>query len=338
MTNAHIPRIFAGYPVRLQLDTPPSLTVIVDTEEEFDWSAAFSRDSRATSNILLQTMAQEIMDRHGVIPTYVVDYAVADTEAAYLALRSIADDNRCEIGAHLHPWINPPYEEPLNEFHSFPGNLPMALEREKISRLAIRIEETFGSRPTIYKAGRYGVGPATFGTLAALGFRIDVSVVPHTNFSELGGPDFTLCPSSPFQAGPKVVALPLSVHFVGAFSSKGRGLHALLSQRRAARLHLPGISARLRLLERLRLSPEGHSLNDMKRQTRAALARGERYFMLTYHSSTLLPGATAYAPSEFLRDQFLEKLDQYLSFFLQTCGGRTMSTSALAASLCPPAS
>ena len=49
------------------------------------------------------------------------------------------------------------------------------------------------------------------------------------------------------------------------------------------------------LVERLRLTPEGLTLADMKRQTRAALARGERYFMLTYHSSTLLPGVTPYA-------------------------------------------
>jgi hypothetical protein len=188
----------------------------------------------------------------------------------------------------------------------------------------------------MYKAGRYGIGPETFKTLSALGFRIDASIVPHTNFSHRGGPDFTFFPAVPFQAGPQLIALPLSVHFVGALASKGGPLYSMLSHRTALRLRAPGIAARLGLLERLRLSPEGHSLAEMKQQTRTALAHGERYFMLTYHSSTLLPGATAYAPNEVSRNEFLAKLDGYFSFFLKACGGQAMSTSALAASLSLP--
>ena len=91
-----------------------------------------------------------------------------------------------------------------------------------------------------------------------------------------------------------------------------------------------GIAARLGLIERLRLTPEGLRLADMKRQTRAALARGERYFMLTYHSSTLLPGATPYAPGAAERDTFLAVLDGYLAFFMGACGGQPKSLSAVA--------
>jgi hypothetical protein len=311
---------------------PPTLVVVVDTEEEFDWSAPFDSNSRSTTNILCQPLAQEIMDRHGVVPTYVIDFPVADTPEAVSILRSIADDGRCEIGAHLHPWVSLPIEEEVNIYNSFPGNLPPSLEREKLARLADRIENAFGYRPTIYKAGRYGLGPATFQTLREFEFRVDTSVVPHTDFSASGGPDFTDFPSGPFLAGADLIALPLSVHFTGALATAGPKLYPSLTARSAARLRLPGLTARLGLLERLRLSPEGHSVNEMKRQTRAALARGDRYFMLTYHSSTLLPGATPYAQNAVERHAFLHALEGYLEFFMGECGGRGKRVTELATS------
>src|SRR3974390_1747115 len=150
---------------------PPTLVVVVDTEEEFNWSAPFNSNSRSTTNILYQPLAQEIMDRHGVVPTYAIDFPVANTPEAVSILRSIADDGRCEIGAHLHPWVSPPIEEEVNVYNSFPGNLPPNLEREKLARLADRIESAFGYRPAVYKAGRYGLGSATFQTLRDFEFR-----------------------------------------------------------------------------------------------------------------------------------------------------------------------
>ena len=96
-----------------------------------------------------------------------------------------------------------------------------------------------------------------------------------------------------------------------------------------ARLKIPGVLSRLGLLERLRLSPEGFSLKDMIRQTRSALASGERYFMLTYHSSSLLPGMNLYVRSEEERRDFLSRIDGYFSFFLEQCGGEMTSISEM---------
>ena len=316
--------------VDLPAGSPPTLVVVVDTEEEFDWSGPFDSNSRSTNNIFYQALAQDIMDRHGVVPAYVVDYPVADTPEAVSVLRTIADDGRCEIGAHLHPWVSPPHDELVNAYNSYPGNLPPALEREKLVRLTACIEHAFGRRPKIYKAGRYGVGPATFEILQELGFQVDASVVPHTDFSAYGGPDFTGFPDGPFWAGANLVALPLSVHFAGAVAALGPKLYSTLSNGLSVRLRLPGIAARLGLLERLRLSPEGHSLAEMKLQTRLALARGERYFMMTYHSATLLPGATAYAPSAIERDALLNVLEGYLDFFMGECGGHGRRVSEVA--------
>lgn len=306
---------------------PPTLVVVVDTEEEFDWSAPFDAASTGVANIACQHLAQRILDAHGVVPTYVVDYPVAATPAAAAALRAIAEGGRCDIGAHLHPWVNPPAEGPVDARHSYPGNLPPELERRKLEALTQAIVTGFATRPVVYKAGRYGIGPATAGILRELGYAIDVSVVPHTGFSADGGPDFTGLPDRPFVIAPGLVELPLSVHFAGALRGVGRQLYPRLAGR------LPGVAARLGLLERLRLSPEGHRLDDMLRQTQAALAGGVRLFMLTYHSSTLLPGATGYVRSEADRDHFLARLDGYCRAFLGRFGGRAGTLTGVAAAL-----
>ncbi|MDR3418101.1 MAG: hypothetical protein P4L83_18155 [Nevskia sp.] len=306
---------------------PPTLVVVVDTEEEFNWSAPFDAASTGVSNIACQHLAQRILDAHGVVPTYVVDYPVAATPAAAATLRAIAGDGRCDIGAHLHPWVNPPAEGPIDARHSYPGNLPPELERRKLAALTQAIMAGFGIRPVVYKAGRYGIGPATAGILRDLGYAIDVSVVPHTDFSADDGPDFRGLPDRPFVIAPGVVELPLSVHFAGALRGAGRYVYPRLAGR------LPGVAARLGLLERLRLSPEGHRLDDMLRQTRAALAGGARLFMLTYHSATLLPGATGYVRDEAGRDRFLARLDDYCRAFLGRFGGRASTPAAVAAAL-----
>src|SRR5579863_8380957 len=117
----------------------PELIVVVDTEEEFDWSEPFRRDAVGVSHIRHQDRTQRILERFGVRPVYVVDYAVASQEAGFRPLSEWRQDGRCVIGAHLHPWVNPPYEEELSIRNSYPGNLPPALERTKLGQLTDEI-------------------------------------------------------------------------------------------------------------------------------------------------------------------------------------------------------
>jgi hypothetical protein len=313
---------------------PPTLVVVIDTEEEFDWSGPFDPASTAVTNIAAQPLAQDVFDRQGVVPTYVVDYPVATAPEAVAVLRGFAAAGRCEIGAHLHPWVTPPAEGPIDSRHSYPGNLSPALERKKLAALTEAIAASFGKPPTVYKAGRYGLGAATPATLRELGYAVDVSVVPHTDFSADGGPDFSEAPADPFMIDDGLCEIPLSVSFVGRLAGRGPRLYRRLTASAATRsLRLVGIFGRLGLLERLRLTPEGHSLTDLIRQTRAARAAGTRLFMLTYHSSSLLPGATNYVRTDAERSAFLSTLDGYLRFFRTELGGRTDTVTRVAAAL-----
>lgn len=309
-------------------DTPPTLLVVIDTEEEFDWNGPFDRTSTSVANIDSQYLAQDVFDAAGIVPTYAIDFPVATTASAIAVLEPWCRAGTCEIGAHLHPWVNPPHDEAVSAHHSFASNLPAGLMRQKLTVLRDAIAASFGAPPRLYKAGRYGIGPETPGILDALGFIADSSVVPHLDSASKGGPDFRALPDQPFMTASGIAELPLSVHFAGRLARFGRSAWPLVS--RFEHLRLPGIASRLGLLERLRLSPEDHSAADMQRQTRAALAAGHRYFMLTYHSSSLMPGGSPYARTRAERDGLVVTLTKYIDFFASMPGWRAMTTTSLA--------
>ena len=326
------PRNFErGQPIEFSADESPLLVVVIDTEEEFDWSKPLSRANTATRSIEDQGLAAEVFARHGVVPTYVIDYPVATHDDAIRVLRTFQDSGRCEIGAHLHPWVNPPHTERVTSYNSYPGNLPPTLEREKIQRLTDAITENFGQRPTVYKAGRYGVGPATGEILEDLGYDVDASVVPYTEFTADGGPDFRHFGFKPFWFGRRrrLLEIPLSVGFAGGLRSLGPGLYPSLACPMGVKLHIPGVLARLNLLERIRLTPEGESEGAHRRVTRALLECGCRVFSLTFHSPSLRAGMTPYVHSRVDLDRFLHAIDAYLRFFMDELGGRPTTPTAL---------
>lgn len=314
----------AGLPAFLPPDQVPLLLVVIDTEEEFDWRLPHSRENTSVSNVAAQGLAQEIFARHGITPTYVVDYPVATTPAAVAVLKTFADQGACLIGAHLHPWVNPPHMETVNAVNSYPGNLPPFLERAKLTALTEAIDQAFGMPPVIYKAGRYGVGPATAGILEELGYRIDVSVVPYSDFNEDGGPDFSRIDFQPVWIGERssLLELPLSCGFCGMLRSLGPTLFPRVGGRAGMRLHLPGVLARSGLLERIRLTPEGVDLAANMRLARSLYEQGCRIFSFTYHSPSLLPGMTPYVSSDRELAAFLERMDRFFGFFRQELGGR----------------
>ncbi|MGZ5380189.1 MAG: hypothetical protein ACXWD8_20150, partial [Mycobacterium sp.] len=299
-------------------DMPPQLLVVIDTEEEFDWSRPFSRHNRSVQSIQCQHLAQEIFDRFGIKPTYVMDYPVVDDDAAVAVIKGFYDSGRCEIGAHLQPWVNPPHEEETTIGNSYPGNLPFALEYRKLATLSQRIRERFGVSPVVYKAGRYGIAPSTTKILQSLGFCIDASVVPHTSFAGDGGPDFRSLPDRPFWFGDALdlLEVPLTRGFAGLLGQWGPVLYPLIANRRIKAARMPALFARLGLLERITLTPEGISYDELCRLTRTLLKRGQKVFCLTYHSSSLLPGSTPYVANEAQRKSFLEAIEKYFETFV----------------------
>jgi hypothetical protein len=307
----------------------PELLIVVDTEEEFDWSAPFSREAIATRSIPAQARAHEIYDQLGIVPTYVVDYPVATDREAAGFLRTLAEQGKAEIGAHLHPWVTPPHLEEVNRRNSYQCNLPPELERAKIEALTVAIATAFGVRPTVFKAGRHGFGPGTARALADLGYRVDCSQLPHTDLSADEGPDFRGVPSEPYwlDEARGLLEVPLTIGFFGAAAAVGPRLGRLFDSPGAARLRLPGLLAKAGLVARSRLTPEGVPAEEQCRLIDALAKRGQRLFSLVYHSPSLAPGHTPYVRTEADLAIFLGGLEQVLLHFRDRLGGRFTTLS-----------
>jgi hypothetical protein len=80
--------------------------------------------------------------------------------------------------------------------------------------------------------------------------------------------------------------------------------------------------ARSRLLERIKLTPEGITITEAQRLARHMIAHGHKVFVLTYHTPSLVPGNTPYVRSKRDLERFLAWLDQFYDFFTRDLGGR----------------
>lgn len=309
--------------VRLPPSMRPRLVIIVDAEEEFDWAREFSSDNNSVLSIAVQHRAHRILRRHRMTATYVVDYPVANQPDGYLPLRELMESEACEIGAQLHAWVSPPFDEDINVFNSYPGNLPSHLERRKLEVLTETIERNLGIRPRIYKAGRNGVGHETAGILTDLGYLVDTSVVPTKDFSASSGPSYRRYTSELgwVDAQQTLLELPTTCSVIGALADWPRVADAFIHGELSKRLLLPAVMARLLLLDQIKLTPEGITLKEAMRLTRTLYNAGQRVFNLTYHSPSLLPGRTPYTRTQKDVECLLEWIDRYLDFFFGELNG-----------------
>jgi glycosyltransferase involved in cell wall biosynthesis len=310
-------------PARARNFDRPVLITTVDAEEDFDWTRPISRAATSVTSMRSQHLAHRVFERHGAIPTYMVDYPVASKDEGRGPLRELIQSGACQIGAQLHPWVTPPFVENVSARNSYQGNLPAALEFGKIQVLTEELEAAFGTRPRIFRAGRYGVGPNTGDLLRHFGYEADSSVVPCWNFADKGGPDFRHMTAWPCWIDPErsLLELPVSSAIVGVAADLPSVLSSRLFGGRSEQVGLPSVLANLGLLERIKLTPEGMTISEAKRLVRHMANIGHKVFVLTYHSPSLEPGHTPYVRSKEDLTRFLAWLSEFYDYFTKDLGG-----------------
>jgi len=313
--------------VKLPRDLRPLIITSIDAEEEFDWSQPFSRGAVGISSMAEQHKAHEIFRRFGIVPAYLIDYPVASQRDGYAPLLEYLANGECEVGTQLHPWVNPPFREDINSVNSYPGNLALDLEYEKLRILTETISQNLGVRPRVYRAGRYGVGRRTGDILKRLGYQVDTSVVPQRDFANEGGPDFFGFPARPYwmDAEKQVLELPVSSDVVGPLATQSAGLSRMMFGSISERAGLAGTLARTGLAERIKLTPEGITIDEARKLVRSMHARGTQVFTLSYHSPSLMPGSTPYVRNQADLDRFLGWLDSFYEFFMGEIGGQPVT-------------
>ncbi len=316
--------LFGAEYLRLQKPPgPPRLYVVVDAEEEFDWSEPFSRCAIGVSNIAAQECAQAVLERYGVRPVYLIDYPVATQPEGYEPLRAIHGRGACEIGAHLHPWTNPPFTETVNVRNSFPGNLEPEIEEAKLVALIEAIRGSFGLRPLFYKAGRYGIGPNTLALIARQGIQVDFSIMPGIDLRSQGGPDLRGLCAAPYVAfGHSVRSVPMTRGHTGPLAAFGSAVNRALDAGPAKALRLRGALSRIGAFRSAALTPEGVSAGELLHLASTMVRHGHKTLVMHYHSPSLVPGHTPYVRTPEDLRVLLARIDAVCAHVLGPLGGR----------------
>ncbi|MEC7284107.1 MAG: WalW protein, partial [Pseudomonadota bacterium] len=192
----------------------------IDTEEEWQWDEEFPQHNCSVENVEKLPAFQTFCESLGIRPTYFADYAVASNNVGSQTLRTFAKSNSAEIGAHLHPWCNPPYFGKTTEAESHVINLPLEQVEQKLDALNALLHDEIGVRPQSFRSGRWGVSAKMLRLLASRGYVVDSSVYPfyrNDYFSCLGAPESPYWPSFDNALAPgeqrQLLELPVTAGF-----------------------------------------------------------------------------------------------------------------------------
>lgn len=299
-------------------EVPKQIVVTVDTEEEGLWGGNYPVRNCSTKNLRGLQRFQATCDELEAPPTYLIDAAVLTDEQAASDLKRWQNAKLCEVGAHCHPWCNPPIvSETCSSVESYLCNHPAEVQRDKLAWLTQRIADSLEQAPTAYRAGRYGFSSTSAEILEDLGYAVDSSVIPLHDYRQDGGPDFFEQPRLPFRyfdCGRNLVELPVTT----GFTRRGLGLRAKLWRQLRSKpwtyIRAAGIADRLGIARRVKLSPEGTQLHDLISLVDACHADGLSTLVLMLHSSSLIPGVSPYAKDSAALDNLYSRLVEIVRY------------------------
>jgi len=299
------------------------LIVTIDAEED-NWGE-YNLSEYSLSNIEKIPYLQKLFDEFDVKPTYLVTYPVANNERSVFILKKIMDEGKCEIGAHCHPWNTPPFEEEKIKKNTMLNNLPPDLQYRKIKMLRDKIKENFGTNPLSFRAGRWGFNKEIAKNLYNLGFKIDTSVTPFTDWSNYHyGPDFSDIYPEPFRfsydnfpeksLNGDMIEIPVTIGFL---KNNFKIYHELLKIFRTKIFKMARIVRILKILNFFNLvwlSPEIYSAKDMINLLKLVKKKEYKLINMTFHSSSLKEGLNQFVKNKKDEEEFYSRIREFLSF------------------------
>jgi len=209
--------------------------ITVDTEADNQWKGG---GDLHVENLKAIPHFQEICERYGFVPTYLVTYEVASDASAVAYLSQLWSEGRAEIGAHLHPWTTPPFfdQEAEARIMHFPSELSDEMLRKKFVTLHETITKVFGRSPKVFRAGRWGYDHRVGDLLTEFGYITDTSITPLLDWGGIvkGGrerrlPNFVHASLAPWKISATLRELPMTIvprmtRFISRLADKvGRG-------------------------------------------------------------------------------------------------------------------
>jgi len=312
--------------------------ITIDTEADNQWERL---GDLTTANIDYLPRFQELCNRYALKTTYLCSYEVVASPQFDKVIAAYEHQGMAEVGAHLHPWSNPPYEDdPFTGTgkHAYPSELPVGIFRRKMEALTEIIHSRIGRPPRSYRAGRWGFCASHIPVLLDLGYEADCSVTPLVSWrghpgAKEGGPDFRGAPAAPYfldiadvcrRGDSRLLEVPVTI----LHTSRAMASTTLRSIFAARRKGFPcKVLNKIFKLDPQWFRPYPHmSAGRLKDVYRAARKRGLPVVEMMFHSSELMPGGSPYTPTEESVEQLYEKLESIFDYVSQAgCTGTTLT-------------
>ena len=314
--------------------------ITVDTEADNEWKRSANSQ---VENIKFLPRFQALCERYNFKPTYLLTYDVVQDSEAVAILKPWQDKGQAEIGAHLHPWINPPMTKERDwevKHHRFPHELNDYELKSKLENLTNTIRDKFHIMPKSFRAGRWGFDKRVAKELLRLNYLVDCSITPKVDWSSTvgdpkgsGGPNFRDYQVAPYfldiddvsQKGKSsLLEVPMTILFSSTFKKENFVLGNTF-------LKLPDsffkkVINRLFFRQKwLRVFPNSKTKDWQKLYT-SAKQNGLPVMEFMIHSSELMPGGSPYAKDQQAVEFTYQQIEDMFKFFKkQKMQGMTLS-------------
>lgn len=309
------------------------LAASLDIEEEGLFKSCYPTGDYSLKNIRHLRRLEPLLVS-GLRPTFFCSYSVLTDHESVKILDSLRRKYDIEIGAHLHHWNTPPFENGKRlsrVLRKVPTrNVNDVLLEKKLQTLLSAARDLTGGALTSFRMGRWDLHMQHFDMLCRNDIICDASIRPlHSGTTSDLAPDHFLFPTDPFwlQSGNyRILEVPLTVYgLVGVFPPFIKRIEKFLP-----RPVFQQLKASFKNWGALSLLPVQHPLEVMKFVTRRHIANGGKVISLTWHSSEMMPGGAPHMPDEPSVRKLMNKLRAYINWLHDTWKVRHVNMSELA--------
>ncbi len=296
----------------------------IDTEGDNQWD--FGREL-TVENIKFVPRLQNLCEKYFIKPTYLVTSEVCEDNFAKEIFKDYLSKNKAELGAHLHVWTTPPFQDKTgyrfnDPNHAFANEIPVGFLSEKIKNLTNQVETSFGIQPLAFRSGRYGFNEDLARILTDNHYIIDSSVTPYVSWTDhhgfpgsSGGPDFIEKSPFPYEytfPNGTLLEIPVTILPTQRLLNRNksiaryyfRNVDNSIFLRVFRKLLFKNQPLWLRPLPEMDLSLFNELLNE-------AIDIRLPFIVMMFHSSELMAGCSKYRPDKVSIEKLYELLERF---------------------------
>ena len=271
--------------------------ITIDTEGDNLWA---NPSTITTRNLQHLPKFQSLCEKFNFKPIYLTNWECANDDFFVDFFKEQQNDNKCEIGMHLHAWNNPP----IVKNHKTKNPQPFLIEydfeimKDKVSEISKILIDKFDEKLVSHRAGRWAINSNYLDILADFDYKIDCSYTPYINWSNILSDyknaeiNYSLITNSTYKhkfANKTLKLLPTTIIENPDFLKIRKRLPASVIIDRLVGKFQP---------KYIWLRPNGKNLKEMIKLVDISISNNFEYIMFILHSSELMEAGSPTFPDK----------------------------------------